>query len=136
MRDHARLNHIIVIGIIGLTSFEAWYVHALCTTWQKWISLQTTVGKWQFFRHEDGWYDIFLRFYNRQIIWLVFIVLSTQLIGFRVIQGIPAFHDFRIRDPGYFVIQFQALILWNSCHFMIFKKKLYTFFVIVSFSQS
>ena len=39
------------------------------------------------------------------------------------IQGIPAFRDFTIRDPLYFVIQFQASILWIPYHFMILKKK-------------
>ena len=31
-------------------------------------------------------------------------------IKFIVIHGIPTFCDFRIRDPRFFVIQFQALI--------------------------
>ena len=35
----------------------------------------------------------------------------------------PAFHDFRIRDPHYFVILFQASILWIPHHFMILNKK-------------
>ena len=38
------------------------------------------------------------------------------------IQGIPAFRDFTIRDPRYFVILFQASISWIPLHFMILKK--------------
>ena len=41
-----------------------------------------------------------------------------------IVQGIPAFRDFTIRDPLYFVIQFQALNLWIPLHFMILKKKI------------
>ena len=40
------------------------------------------------------------------------------------LQGIPAFRDFTIRDPLYFVIQFQASISWIPHHFMILKKKI------------
>ena len=40
------------------------------------------------------------------------------------LQGIPAFRDFTIRDPLYFVIQFQALNSWIPLHFTILKKKI------------
>ena len=52
--------------------------------------------------------------------------------GLGVLQEIPAFRDFRIPDPHYFVILFQASTLWISCHFVIVhnqkeKKKENTF---------
>ena len=46
-----------------------------------------------------------------------------ETIALFLIQGIPAFRDFTIRDPLYFVIQFQALNSWIPLHFMILKKK-------------
>ena len=39
------------------------------------------------------------------------------------VQEVPAFRDFRIRDPRYFVICFQALFRENPLHFVIFLKK-------------
>ena len=41
----------------------------------------------------------------------------------RLIQGIPAFRDFRIRDPRYFVIHFQGSNSWIPLYFVILKKK-------------
>ena len=45
-------------------------------------------------------------------------------------QEVPAFRDFRIRDPRHFVIWFQALNSWNPLYFVIWKKnckKIYFF---------
>ena len=39
------------------------------------------------------------------------------------IQGIPAFRDFTIRDPQYFVIWFQAIFREIPRHFVIFEAK-------------
>ena len=36
-----------------------------------------------------------------------------------VVQEVPAFRDFRIRDPRYFVIWFQALFRENPRYFVI-----------------
>ena len=38
-----------------------------------------------------------------------------------IVQEVPAFRDFRIRDPRYFVIWFWALISCNPRHFVISK---------------
>ena len=40
------------------------------------------------------------------------------------LQEIPAFHDFRIRDPRYFAILFQALILWFPHLFLNLNTKI------------
>jgi hypothetical protein len=37
-------------------------------------------------------------------------VHTNPVDGEEKLQGIPTFRDFRIRDPRYFVIWFQALI--------------------------
>ena len=42
--------------------------------------------------------------------------------------GFPAFHDFTIRDPRYFVILFEAQFRENPRHFVILKKKYCKFF--------
>ena len=49
--------------------------------------------------------------------------LNSSVVASSTWARIPAFRDFRIRDPRYFVIQFQTLISWIPHHFMIFKKK-------------
>ena len=55
--------------------------------------------------------------------WMNYGALLHSLCQRQTIQEIPAFRDFTIRDPLYFVIQFQASILWIPLHFMILKKK-------------
>ena len=39
------------------------------------------------------------------------ILSLVTYFSYIVVQGMPAFHDFRILDPRYFVIQFKALVL-------------------------
>ena len=46
-----------------------------------------------------------------------------------VLQGIPAFRDFTIRDPRYFVILFQ----WKSAKKVDFRKFLTVRFLLVRF---
>ena len=59
--------------------------------------------------------------------------LRTLLKAFEwsSIQGIPAFRDFTIRDPRYFVILFQASISWfwaKKSKKKIFFQKIFGFF--------
>ena len=39
------------------------------------------------------------------------ILSLVTYFSYIIVQGMPAFHDFRILDPRYFVIQFKALVL-------------------------
>ena len=52
---------------------------------------------------------------------------SVMLCFDTFIQEVPAFRDFRIRDPRYFVIWFQALNSWNPHYFVILKVKIIFF---------
>ena len=58
-----------------------------------------------------------------QLLWQKSPNSLTLYYSLNHIQEIPAFRDFTIRDPRYFVILFQASISWIPPHFMILKKK-------------